>query len=130
MVISGNKGGDDVKHSRCQQDSEETEDPRTVTSFVRSRPCRRMCVEAFVNICMSGRENTANERVCLPGNMSMSVFGLPSVPQQRPSKLFSRSLATLIVSRPPQSINQPSTAPLNPQTGAEGCVCMCKLGRG
>ncbi len=66
-------------------------------------------------------------QVCtsLPVNMSVYVFGLPSVPQQRPSELFSRSLATLIMSGPPQSINQPSAAPLNPQTGAQGSVCVC-----
>lgn len=61
----------------------------------------------------------------LPKNMSVYVFGLPSVPLLRPSELFSRSLATLIMSGPPQSINQPSAAPLNPQTGAQGSVRVC-----
>jgi len=56
--------------------------------------------------------------------MSVDVFGLPSAPLQRPGELFSRSLATLIMSGPPQSINQPSAAPLNPQTGAQSKVCV------
>ena len=66
-------------------------------------------------------------QVCtsVPVNTSVYVFGLPSVPRQRSSELFSRSLATLIMSGPPQSINQPSAAPLNPQTGAQGSVCVC-----
>lgn len=64
--------------------------------------------------------------ISLSANASMYEFGLPSVPQQRPSELFSRSLATLIMSGPPQSINQLSAAPLKLQRGAQGVrVCMC-----
>lgn len=92
----------------------------------------KVCVDVFRNILMHTHEcpnKCSSARVwrSLPVSMSAYVFGLPSVPQQRLSELFSRSLATLIMSGPPQSINQPSAAPLNPQTGAQGrkCVCVC-----
>lgn len=117
MVVSGNKGGADMKHPRCQQQGRETGQ-------------RSVCPQIFeyMHIECTNKCTSAQVRTCLPVNMSVYVFGLPSVPQQRPSELFSRSLATLIMSGLPQSINQPSAAPLNPQTGAQGSVCVCVLG--
>lgn len=118
MVVSVNKGGADVKHPRCQQQKRETGRQRTPGVWRLG-----VCVHKYLNICIWVYKYM---QVCtsLPVNMSVYVFGLPSVPQQRPSELFSRSLATLIMSGPPQSINQPSAAPLNPQTGAQGSVCV------
>lgn len=118
MVVSRNKGGTDVKHPRCQQGERQT-----APGVWRLGAC------VSTNIWMYAYESTnkcvsAQVRTSLPVNMSVYVFGLPSVRQQRSSELFSRSLATLIMSGPPKSINQPSAAPLNPQTGAHGSVCM------
>ena len=124
MLVSGNEGGTDVKHPKVSTGER---------GMGRQRPppeCRGWeCVHLqifeymhteYTNKCMRAQVCTS-----LPVNMSVYVFGLPSVPQQRPSELFSRSLATLIMSGPPQSINQPSAAPLNPQTEAQGRVRMC-----
>lgn len=118
MVVSRNKGGTDVKHPRCQQ--EETQRAPGVWRL-------GVCVHSKIFDCMHESKNKfKGAQVCisLPLNMSVNAFVLPCVPQQRPSELFSRSLATLIMSGPPKSINQPSAAPLNPQTGAQGSVCM------
>lgn len=110
MVVSRNKGGTDVKHPRCQQEE-------------RQRGLGEWRLGVSTNISLYAYKST-NKCTSLRVNMSVNVFGLPSVPQQRPSELFSRSLATLIMSRPPKSINQPSASPLNPQTGAQGSACM------
>lgn len=119
MVLSGNQGGADVKHPRCQQQE-------TLGGLLLS-----VCVCVSTNIWIYAYECTnkcMSAQVCtsLPVNMYVYMFGLPSVPQQRPGELFSRSLATLIMSGPPQSINQPSAVPTQPTNRSSGqWMCLC-----
>lgn len=94
-----------------------------------------VCVCARVSVCPNLFEYMhMSERVCvsLAGNIYVYAFCRPSAPQQKLSELFTRSLATLIMSGPPQSINQPSAAPTQPTNRSSGqcvllhvCVCVC-----
>lgn len=85
-----------------------------------------VCVCVYVCNCAQKYSNASTEaRRSELMNKFVYVFGLPSASQQRPCELFSRSLATLIMSGPPHTINQPRAVPLNPQTGAQSNKNVC-----
>ena len=125
MLVSGNEGGTDVKHPKVSTAGERRTGRQRPPPECRGWECVHLQIFEYMHTEYTNKCMRAQVCTSLPVNMSVYVFGLPSVPQQRPSELFSRSLATLIMSGPPQSINQPSAAPLNPQTEAQGRVRMC-----
>lgn len=84
-------------------------------------PCcvepRAVCATEPTNM-LKGTHGCTNKSAC--DRVSQCVWPSIPLPQQRPCELFSRSLATLIMSGPPQSINQPSVAPTQPTNGSPG----------